>query len=114
VFQLRFHMPFYALRKCQQTAPIEEEIKISKPHRNWRDISFMTESMGIHESHMAFTICGVADRRWTAYAFTDNDYDEDKQISEHECDYESLFADQIATKRVLPNRRLTKGESDRG
>jgi hypothetical protein len=90
-------MPFYALRKCQQTSPVDKEVQVSKPHRNWRDVSFMDDSMGIHESHIAFTICGVADRRWTAYAFTDNDYDEDRQISEHECDYEGVLVDQIAT-----------------
>jgi hypothetical protein len=107
VFQLRFHMPFYALRKCQQTSSVGEEVEFPKPHRDWRDISFMDESMGIHESHMAFTVCGVADRRWTAYAFTDNDYDEDRQISEHECDYECVFADQIATNgaRIIDANR---------
>jgi hypothetical protein len=95
VFRLQFHMPFYALRERPPTPCTKDDVS-TKPLRNWTDVSFLADSLGIHESHIAFTICGVADRRWVAYAFSDTDYDENKEMDEFQFDYNGMFADQIA------------------
>jgi hypothetical protein len=101
VFQLHFHMPFYALRKCLPAPCIKDDVYI-KPLRDWRNLSFMASSLGIHESHMAFTVCGVADRRWVAYAFRDTDYDEDREMDESDFNYDGVVADQIAADVFRP------------
>jgi len=94
-------MPFYALRKSRSLPCKKDEVFV-KPPRKWRDVSFVIDSSGIHESHMAFTVCGVADRRWVAYAFRDTDYDEDQDMGEFEFDYNGMAADQIAADGARP------------
>ncbi|KAF2684747.1 hypothetical protein K458DRAFT_337807 [Lentithecium fluviatile CBS 122367] len=110
VFQLQFHMPFYALRRGFREPCYKEEVFV-KPRRIWRDISFLengenaipdAKPLGIHESHMAFTICGVANHRWIAYSFSDTDFDEDKDMGECEFDYSGMVADQIAADNTRP------------
>jgi len=95
-------MPFYALRGRPPTPCTKDDV-FTKPHRNWTDVSFLADSLGIHESHIAFTICGVADRRWVAYAFSDTDYDEDKEMGESQFDYNGMVADQIAGDARMVN-----------
>lgn len=108
VFRLRFHVPYYALRGALPNELPKEHMKdgvFTKPSRRYEDVSFLTKTrptpsagacLGLHQSHISITICGVANRRWTAYAFSDADYDGGKELPEDDFASEGAISDHIA------------------
>lgn len=64
---------------------------ISHQRGRWIDLSFLntqppTEAprlCSIYKGQFSFAICGSDNRRWTAYAFDDTDYDSEDLISEN-------------------------------
>lgn len=106
-FEMNFHMPFYVLRsaKDKENAPFACR---AEPHRTGKDLSFLANGKSstfdwmnskLEPAHVSITICGVADRRWTAYAFVDGDED----MSEDEFDNQFLLPDMIADRRIDSN-----------
>ncbi|KAH8693435.1 hypothetical protein GQ44DRAFT_733889 [Phaeosphaeriaceae sp. PMI808] len=104
-FEMDFHLPFFALRKRKAEPWYPEEDVYVKPHRECEDISFLISNestkpdkniLYIHKPHFAFTICGVSDCRWVAYAFVDTDFDPNKAVHNFNFDYNTINEDQIA------------------
>lgn len=61
------------------------------------DVSALSNKLPfcIHERHIAFTICGIADHHWIAYAFSNTYYDGYKDLNEPEFDCNCIDLDEI-------------------
>lgn len=77
----------------------------TKPRRKYRDVSFLATKkptsstdvpLGLHQSHISITICGVANCRWTAYSFSNADYDDGKELPDDDFESEGAIPDHIA------------------
>jgi hypothetical protein len=102
VFQLEFHMPYFALR-CSQLKDIFAQRK-KRAHRGWMNIAFLNTkdkdpeedgTWGIHQAQISVTICGTDNSHWIAYCFEDRHFDEDGELGQDE--HTSIHqSDQIA------------------
>jgi hypothetical protein len=80
MFQLELHLPYFALRVGHP----EREVN-GKRQSQWINLSFLQtetpktkgqEIHGIYRAHISLAIYGVSQRRWVAYAFDNNDFDD--------------------------------------
>jgi hypothetical protein len=90
VFQLEFHIPYFALRRSRPEQDLSERRK--RNHRGWMNISFLDVhgqtsetlgTLGIHQAQISVTLCGTDNSRWVAYCFEDR-YFEDAEVAEGE------------------------------
>lgn len=85
-FQLSFHIPYFVLMPSPPA---------TKLVRNWNDLSFLPTSKvdnkryAMYRAMFSFVICGSDHRRWTGYAFADdNKNDDDMLDDDDELDYQ--------------------------
>ncbi|KAK7181383.1 hypothetical protein DPSP01_008735 [Paraphaeosphaeria sporulosa] len=92
-FELYFYMPFYTLKVPDDPDILHDGLNGSS-HPACLDIFSITgkSSQVLEMAHIAINICGVADRRWTGYAFVDDD----ECMSEEDFDYTTIVPDQFA------------------
>jgi hypothetical protein len=90
VFQLEFHIPYYALRRSRPEQNLSA--RRTRNHRGWMNIAFLdihdktsgaSGTLGIHQAQISVTLCGTDNSRWVAYCFEDG-YFEDAGVAEGE------------------------------
>ncbi|KAF1950725.1 hypothetical protein CC80DRAFT_225667 [Byssothecium circinans] len=101
VFRMELCVPFYALRTY-----LPREETTNPTARVTRDLSFLirdfpgtrkTAHLNLHEVHVAVAICGISEKRWTAYCFEDTAYDPDRALEEDDFCYDGANMDPIAS-----------------
>jgi hypothetical protein len=104
MFQLAFHLPYYAWRTSQNACDDHRQDANDNPLRQSLDISFLnSKGLGplnfLYEAQISCVIAGSDEYRWVAYCFVDTyfDTDESKETvqSYHDdsLDDEGMFAD---------------------
>ncbi|KAJ4344545.1 uncharacterized protein N0V89_012289 [Didymosphaeria variabile] len=100
-------MPFYVLKNEDSKGRTRTALR-TEPHREGKDMSFLANSKAssynwttarIEPAHISITVCGVADRRWKAYAFVDGD----EEMSEGEFDYGTVVPDMLTDRDTDAN-----------
>ncbi|KAF2185092.1 hypothetical protein K469DRAFT_688302 [Zopfia rhizophila CBS 207.26] len=107
VFQLEFHLPYFALRTFAPGKDLAQTTINSKPPRQWIDLSFLElgttlrskddPEYGLYEAQFSLTICGSDNSRWVAYGFVDTDIDDDNGLEGEDFSYLGMNADPIAS-----------------
>jgi hypothetical protein len=80
MFQLAFHLPYYALRSSPKAREDHRQNRNGFPLRQCQDVSFLDWASGgssgfLYEAQYSCLIAGTDETRWVAYAFVDNYYD---------------------------------------
>ncbi|KAL1595810.1 hypothetical protein SLS60_009500 [Paraconiothyrium brasiliense] len=101
IFELYFYVPLLTLSTSDnESKPLEDQagafqsqsIDISSVINGHSQPSRGTSQV-LHVGHVAINICGVANRRWTGYAFVDGD----EEMNEDDFfDYNTMVQDQFA------------------
>jgi len=104
MFQLEFHLKFFVFRPSDCTEATAYEARSVESVHKWTDLSFLESiaskvnakrKYGMSEAHFSFVICGWHERRWTAYAFDDTEFD-GEDLYERIYNYDSFQRDPFA------------------
>ena len=80
MFQLAFHLPYYAWRSSQKSYEDHRQYANGDPLRHSQDISFLNwkacgSSSFLYEAQISCVLAGSDDWRWVAYCFVDTYFD---------------------------------------
>jgi hypothetical protein len=87
MFQLAFHIPFYAWRVSDKAREDHRLDANACRLRQSRDVSFLNwdglrSSDFLYEAHMSCLVAGSDESRWVAYAFVDTYFDDAEEAKE--------------------------------
>jgi hypothetical protein len=104
MFQLAFHLPYYAWRTSQKPCEDLRRDLNNKPLRHSLDISFLESknpksSYFLYEAQISCVVAGPDEYRWVGYCFVDTYFDAGKlketvqSYHEDSLDEEGMFTD---------------------
>ncbi|KAI1618374.1 hypothetical protein EDD36DRAFT_414054 [Exophiala viscosa] len=87
IFQLAFHLPYYALRRSQEPHPDHRRGRNGEVLRRCMNLSLL--DMGDHspifvyEADITVVVTGTSEQSWSAYCFSDTRFDGETEDRDH-------------------------------
>jgi hypothetical protein len=112
MFQLAFHLPYYAWRTSQSACEDHRQDANASPLRQFLDISFLNpksskSSNFLYEAQISCVVAGSDEYRWVAYCFVDTYFD----VGEAKETVQSYHEDSLADEGMFTDP-FTFGERD--
>ena len=113
MFELSFHVPYYALRNSHNSDHRKDR---HTPLRAVEDVPFLSWNRAgksfLHEAHVSCVVAGTDERRYVGYCFVDTYFDRGGQtresVREYEADSEAVT---VQAGRVLHVDPFTLGNT---